>query len=143
MATEKQSPASGSDFRKQIFGSNAANNAAMRASAKQSSVITQHFARNSQAGLSELSENRVNSNVSKTKLRGDESSLNKSSKERADEEDMGSDDGSRSSTESRSEVFVRTKAANISSFEDPLDMNLDTMKHADKRSSGPAAESGS
>ena len=85
--------------------------------------------------MSELSENRINNNVSKTKLRGEESSLNKSSKERGEDEDKSSEEGSRSSTESRSEVFVRTKAANISSFEDPLDMNLDTMKHADKRSS--------
>ena len=42
-------------------------------------------------------------------------------------DDVGSEEGSRSSTESRSEQFVRTKAANISSIEDPLDMNLDTV----------------
>lgn len=42
-------------------------------------------------------------------------------------DDVASEENSLSSTETRSEVFVRTKAANVSSIEDPLDMNLETV----------------
>ena len=95
--------------------------------------------RNSQTGVSEYSESRANNKVSNTKvirtnnLQSEQSSLNKSSKQRIndieDHDDVGSENGSSSES---NEVFVRTKAAPIGSFEDPLvEAGLETMKHAD------------
>lgn len=47
----------------------------------------------------------------------------------ADEVEIGSEDGSHSSTESRNnEFFVRTKAASISSIIEPLSINFNTVK---------------
>jgi len=109
----------------------------MRTSGKQSSVITQPYNRNSQAGVSEFSDHKIGtSKISKSKLK-DESSLNKSS--RAVDEDVNSDsqdDDESQSSGVHSDVFVRTKAANISSFDDPDANGLDTEKNNDKVGEG-------
>lgn len=90
-------------------------------------MITQTFAKHSQNNVSEFSDNRITDGLSRHKLK-EESSLNKSSREPMNAlDDVASEENSLSSTETRSEVFVRTKAANVSSIEDPLDMNLETV----------------
>lgn len=117
----------------------------MRTSGKQSSVITQPYHRNSQAGVSEFSDHKIGtSKISKSKLK-DESSLNKSSRDPVDEDvnsDSQDDDESQSSGVN-SDVFVRTKAANISSFDDPDLNGLDTVKNNDKVGEGQAGIQGS
>ena len=115
---------------------------------KQQSIVTQPFGRNSQANVSDFSDPKVVSKLSKGKLK-DESSLNKSSHDKDDEQ---SDDRSDSS-DGHSDVFVRTKAQthhNISSIDEPDQEGsgyMETMKHNDQniiasgQTQGPAGSS--
>ena len=119
----------------------------MRGSFKQNSVVTQPFGRNSQANVSDFSDPKVISKLSKGKLK-DESSLNKSSHDKDDEQSEQSD-----SSDGHSDVFVRTKAQthhNISSIEEPDHEGsgyMETMKHNDQniiasgQTQGPAGSS--
>lgn len=105
----------------------------MRGSFKQNSVVTQPYGRNSHANVSDFSDPKVVSKLSKGKLK-DESSLNKSSH---DKDDENSEDRSDSS-DGHSDVFVRTKAQNhhnISSIDEPDQEGsgyMETMKHNDQ-----------
>lgn len=129
IVSEKISPHSQNEFRKQIYGTHGVGSLGMRTSGKNSSVVTQPYVRNSQH-MSDASDHKLGaSKLSKSKLK-EESSLNKSSREKdeaathseGEDEDSGSED---------SGVFV-TKAANISSIDEPADSGFDTMKHNDK-----------
>ena len=73
--------------------------------------------------------------------------MNKSSKDHVDDDDGSDqddqDDGDSQSSSGQSDVFVRTKAANISSFDDPAENVMDTVKNNEAIAEGQPGVQGS